>query len=164
VSAPLGPSHARPRLKPPPPTAVAVELTVPFHDVDVLEVAWHGHYPKYLDLARTELLRSRGLDVGDLRALGYRFLLSESYLRHASPLRYGDRFRVLAWLVEVESRIRIAYQIVNLTREVLSAEGYTVLVTSEASGGLCLETPAAILERLRGAPGSGPKGSRTPPP
>jgi len=163
MSLPLAPFHARPRLSPPPPTAVAVDLEVPFHDVDMLEVAWHGHYPKYLDLARTALLRSRGLDIDDLRALGYRFLMSESYLRHASPLRYGDRVRVLAWPMEVENRIRIAYRIVNLTREVLVAEGYTVLVTSQATGGLCLETPAEIVERLR-APGPGSAGPPVPPP
>jgi len=161
MSAPTGPSHARPRLSSPPPTAVAIELEVPFHDVDVLEVVWHGHYPKYLDLARTALLRSRKLDVDDLRTLGYRFLLSESYLRHASPLRYGDRVRVFAWPAEVESRIRIGYRIVNLTREVLAAEGFTVLVTSNAAGELCLETPAPIVERFRppGPSSAGPRGS-----
>jgi len=40
-----------------------VELTVPFHDVDVLHVVWHGHYYKYLEVARTALMKSAGLDV-----------------------------------------------------------------------------------------------------
>lgn len=33
-----------------------VEMTVPFHDVDMMEVAWHGHYVKYFELARCALL------------------------------------------------------------------------------------------------------------
>ena len=26
-----------------------VEIEVPFHDIDVMGIAWHGHYAKYLD-------------------------------------------------------------------------------------------------------------------
>ena len=150
TSAPRPPS-ARPRFPPPPPTAVAVELEIPFPDVDVLGVAWHGHYARYLDLARTSLLRARRLDAADLRALGFRFMISESFLHHSSPLGYADRARVSAWLVEVENRIRIAYQVRNLARGTLAAEGWTTMVTTTAEGELCLETPPPILERLRAA-------------
>ena len=38
----------------------SVELEVPFHDVDVMHVAWHGHYVKYFELARCALLRRFG--------------------------------------------------------------------------------------------------------
>jgi acyl-CoA thioester hydrolase len=144
----------RTRYPAPPPSAVSVELEIPFHDVDVLEVAWHGHYPKYLELARTALIRSRRLDNDEMRALGFRLYVSEYFLRHVAPLRYGDRVRVHAWLVEVENRIRIAYQVQNLTLKKLAAQGWTVLVSTNAAGELCLETPAPVLERLR-APGPG---------
>jgi acyl-CoA thioester hydrolase len=133
---------------------VAVELEIPFHDVDVLEVAWHGHYPKYLELARTALMRARRLDNDDLRALGFRFLVVEAHLRHLAPLRYGERARVSAWLEEVESRLRVAYQVESLATGRLAAHGWTILVTTRAAGELCLETPPEILERLR-APGPG---------
>ena len=42
---------------------VEVELEVPFHDVDMLQLVWHGHYYKYFELARTQLLRQRGLGL-----------------------------------------------------------------------------------------------------
>jgi acyl-CoA thioester hydrolase len=133
---------------------VAVELEVPFPHVDVLGVVWHGRYPEYLDVARNALMRTRQLDVDDMRALGYRLMVSESFLHHASPLRYGDRVRVAAWFRGVENRLDIAYQIRNLTTGALSAEGWTALVTTTADGVLCLETPPPVLERLR-APGPG---------
>ncbi len=148
------PPAARARLAPPPPSAMAVELEIPFHEVDVLGVAWHGHYPRYLDLARTALLRAHRLDTEDLRALGFRLMVSESFVHHASPLRYGDRARVSVWFGEVENRLHIAYHIRNLTTGALAAEAWTDLVTTTADGKLCLETPAPILERLR-APGTG---------
>jgi len=159
MTAPRTPA-ARSRYAPPPPSAIAIEMEVPFHDVDVLEIAWHGHYPKYLELARTALVRSRRLDNAEMRELGYRFYVSEYHLRHLSPLRYGDRVRVSAWPVEVQNRIRIDYQVQNLTLDKLAAQGWTMLVTTHAGGELCLETPAPILERLC-APGPGSAGPAT---
>jgi acyl-CoA thioester hydrolase len=143
----------------PPQGAVAVELEIPFHDVDVLEVAWHGHYPKYLELARTAFIRTRKLDNAEMRTLGFRFFIAEYFLRHVAPLRYGDRVRVHAWPVEIENRLRIAYQIQNLTLGKLAAQGWTVMVTTDAGGVLCMETPPAIRERLL-APGPGSAADR----
>ncbi len=149
MTTPPRPAAARARFPAPPPTATAVELEIPFHHVDVLGIAWHGHYPKYLDLARNALLRAHRLDVEDLRDLGFRFMISESFLHHASPLRYRDRVRVSAWLGEVENRIDIAYRVLDLTTGALAAEGWTALITTRADGTLCLETPPEILARLR---------------
>jgi acyl-CoA thioester hydrolase len=124
---------------------------VPFHDVDALRVVWHGHYYKYLELARTELLRSRRLDVPDLLELGFGFVLIESGCRHAAPLRYGDRARVAAWFRDVRHRVFVAYEVTNLTRRRRAAWGHTVLATTDVDGRMLLATPAAILDRLAGA-------------
>src|SRR5690606_75173 len=74
----------------------SVELEVPFHDVDALRIVWHGHYLKYFEIARTALLRARGLDAGDLVGARYQLVVVESHCRHGAPLRYGDRIRVSA--------------------------------------------------------------------
>jgi acyl-CoA thioester hydrolase len=149
------------RFQGPPPGAATVELEVPFHDVDGLHVVWHGHYLKYLELARTVLLRARGLDGQELIDLGVRFFVAEYHLRHVYALRYMDRVRVSAWLLEAENRIRIAYHLDNLTTGKPAAQAWTVLVTTRADGELCLETPPPVLERLR-APGPGALAGRTP--
>jgi acyl-CoA thioester hydrolase len=135
----------------PPPSATTVEIEVPFHDVDYLQVVWHGHYLKYMELARTALLRRIRLDASDLMALRHYFLVAETQVRHQHPLRYADRALVSAWLVEIRSRIRIDYSVANLTSGRASARASTTLVTMNFSTGLCLETPPAILERLTGA-------------
>ena len=90
---------------------VRVQLQVPFHDVDPLRVAWHGHYYKYFELARTELLRSVGLDAGDLIGPRYSFLVAESQCRHIQPLEYAERFEVTAWLQDFKNRLLINYEV-----------------------------------------------------
>lgn len=127
---------------------MSIELEIPFHDTDLLGVVWHGHYFKYFEAARTALLRSLDLEVHQVRSLGHRFYIIESHCRHAYPLRYGEQAQVTAWLRDVEHRIKVAYEIQNLTAGRRSARGHTVLITTDAEGNLLLETPDAIRHRL----------------
>lgn len=139
---------------PPPGSAVDVEIEIPFHDVDLLRVVWHGHYCKYLELARTALFRARDLDAAVVIGLGYRFFIAESHIRHVGPLTYGDRVRVSAWFKDVDNRLHIAYDLVNAATGRRCAHATTILVVTDAENALCLETPEPILRRLR-APGPG---------
>jgi acyl-CoA thioester hydrolase len=127
---------------------VEVELEVPFHDVDGLQVVWHGHYYKYFELARTALFRRCKLDIPDMIELGYRMVVIESKCRHIYPLRYGDKFRVSACFKEVEYRLHVAFDIFNVSAERRAAKGHTLLATLDTAGTLLLATPAAMVARL----------------
>jgi acyl-CoA thioester hydrolase len=126
----------------------SVELQVPFRHVDMLGVAWHGHFYEYLEEARTELLRSCGLDAGDLIGGKYLLFVIESKCRHAFPLFYADRMRVSAWIKDIEHRISIHYEITNLNHERRAARAHTILATSDLERNLLLETPHEIQRRL----------------
>ena len=135
----------RPRLR-----EVRVEHEVPFHDVDALRVVWHGHYFKYFELARTALLRSCGLDAGELALGRFHFVVIDSRCRHAAPLRYGDRMRIHAWFRELHHRVGISYELWNLTSGRRAARGHTLLATLDREGVLLFETPPEIVARIRG--------------
>jgi acyl-CoA thioester hydrolase len=125
-----------------------VELEVPFSDVDSLRVVWHGRYYEYFERARTALLRSIRLDVSDLMALRYRFLVVESHCRHIHSLEYAERFEVSAWLRDVSNRLCVDYEITSLDHDRRSAKGHTVLVSTDLDGKLLLRTPQVIRERI----------------
>jgi acyl-CoA thioester hydrolase len=127
-----------------PPHAVSVDLEVPFHDVDALQVVWHGHYLKYFEVARTALFRAKGLHSERFRDLGFGLLIMESHCRHTYPLRFGDTARVSAWFKDLDHRIHVAYEVHNLTAGRRAARGHTHLVTLDADGALMLETPAPL--------------------
>src|SRR5688572_22694401 len=129
---------------------VSVEHEVPFHDVDALRAVWHGHYFKYFELARTQLLRAVALDAGELIGGRYQFVVIDSRCRHGGPLRYGDRMRISAWFGDLHRRIHIGYEVWNLTLGRRAARGHTVLATLDREGGLLFETPEEILRRIRG--------------
>jgi len=80
-------------------------LEVPFHDVDMMGVVWHGHYYKYFELARTALFRKFQCDTNDLLVLGMVLPVIESRCRYLSPLTYGMRRADLRLLFPVPTEI-----------------------------------------------------------
>jgi acyl-CoA thioester hydrolase len=125
-----------------------VELDVPFHHVDALQIVWHGHYPKYFEAGGMALLRGLGLDGGDLIGRRYRLVVIESSVRHGYPLRYADRVRVTAWISDYARRLTIRYEIQNLTHGRRAAHGHTRLATLDDEGQLRMATPPEIIERI----------------
>ncbi|MDT8388843.1 MAG: thioesterase family protein [Thiogranum sp.] len=109
-----------------------VELEIPFHDVDSMAVVWHGHYAKYFEVARCELLRSFHYDYPQMQASGYLWPVVDLQVKYVRPARYAQRIKVEATLVEYENRLKIAYRIKDAgTGEVLT-RGHSIQVAVEA--------------------------------
>jgi|JI10StandDraft_1071094.scaffolds.fasta_scaffold153879_2 acyl-CoA thioester hydrolase len=141
------------RLEPGPGPAVAaaeirVRTTVPFHDCDPMGIVWHGRYLEYFELARAALFAGFGLDIPEIRALGYRMYVVDVRCRYTHPLGYGEVAEITARLKAARPLIRVVYGVRNLTRDRTSARGHCVLATTDAAGSLFYETPDAIFDRL----------------
>ena len=131
-----------------PAHAVTVELPVAFHECDPLGVVWHGRYFEYMERARQALMASVGLDVPQIRALGFRMYVTETRCRFMAPLAYGDTARVTAWFGAVTPLIRVGYDLGKAGDGRWRARAATVLATTDESGALLPQTPDAILSRL----------------
>lgn len=127
----------------------SIEHEVPFHDVDLTNRVWHGHYYKYLELARTALFRSSGLDDDALIPRQFSLYVIETRCRYVFPLRYRDCMRVSAWFRDVEHRLAIGYEVTNLSESRRSARGLTILATVDRDGRMLMETPSEIVSRIR---------------
>lgn len=129
-------------------TFTTVRLKVPFHDCDPLFVVWHGRYFQYLEVARTALFAQLKLDVGDVRAMGYRMYVTDARCRYMAKLTYNDEVDVTARLTALSPFLRVSYDVRNLTSGRRSARALTVLACTDAAGKLLTETPHDILARL----------------
>ena len=85
------------------------EIVVPFYDVDSMDVVWHGHYVKYLEVARCALLDHIGHNYTQMKAAGYVWPVIDVQLRYVRPARFGQRLRVRAELVEWQNRLKVHY-------------------------------------------------------
>jgi acyl-CoA thioester hydrolase len=126
-----------------------VEIEIPFHDIDIMGIAWHGHYVKYLEIARCALLQSIDYDIGAMRVSGYAWPVIDMHIRYAQPLKYRQKIRVEARLVEIENRMKIAYRIFDAESGKRLTKAHTVLVAlSIESGEMMFASPAVLLEKF----------------
>lgn len=132
-----------------------VEVVVPFFDIDVLGIAWHGHYCKYLEIARCALLDTIDYGYNTMRATGYIWPIVDLQLRYVKPARFEQRLKVAAELVEWEYRMKIKYRISDAESGEVLAKGTTVQAAVDSvSGEMAYASPDVFLERLGIKPGA----------
>jgi acyl-CoA thioester hydrolase len=133
---------------------VDVEMTVPFFDVDSMKVAWHGHYVKYLEVARCALLDRLGHNYTQMMADGYVWPIVDLQLRYVGAARFGQKLVVRADLMEWQNRLKIHYLISDAASGQRLTRASTVQVAVHAdSGELQLISPRGLtdaVERLLG--------------
>lgn len=126
-----------------------VEVEVPFHDVDVMHVVWHGHYIKYFEVARCALLRLFNYDYPEMKASGYAWPVVSCQLKYIRPARFGQLLCVTATLVEYENRLRISYEVKDKLCGERLTKGESIQVAVDAtSGELQLLSPPVVHEEL----------------
>ncbi len=125
------------------------EVLVPFYDVDVMEVAWHGNYVKYFEVARCQLLDQIESNYIDMREAGIGWPIVDIRLKYVKPARFNQRINVHAEIVEWEMRLKIAYLITDCeTGEVLT-RGYSIQVAVDMSTyEMFYVTPELFQQRL----------------
>jgi acyl-CoA thioester hydrolase len=89
-----------------------MHMKVAFHDLDPLQVVWHGNYLKFFDITRFGLFAASGIDL-------YKYLLEKQIafpvtrtsLKYISPLRAFDEFICRATVTEAYHKIGMAFEI-----------------------------------------------------
>lgn len=130
----------------------SVEITIQaqFYDVDPMNVVWHGHYARFLEQARCELLEQIGYSYAQMGESGYLWPIVEMRIKYVRPIRFRQEVVVNATIKEYENRLRIEYRIRDkATGEVLTKASTSQVAVHAATGELCLESPAVLVEKLR---------------
>lgn len=128
----------------------SVTLQIPFHDVDAMQVVWHGHYPKYFEYARSKLLDAIDYNYPQMQASGYLWPVIGMTVKYIKPLQLLQTIRVSAQLEEWEFRLRIRYLIRDANSDQKLCSGYTDQVAVDAHTQEMLLASPAILRRKLG--------------
>ncbi len=125
------------------------EVTVPFFDVDSMNVVWHGHYVKYLEIARCALLERVGHTYAQMRDTGYVWPVIDLQLRYVQAARFGQQLRVRAELVEWRNRLKIHYLISDAESGQRLTRASTVQVAvTLADGVMQLASPQVMIDAI----------------
>jgi acyl-CoA thioester hydrolase len=126
-----------------------VEVVVPFFDVDSMDVVWHGHYVKYLEMARCALLDRIGHNYTQMKAAGYVWPVIDLQLRYARAARFGQRLSVRAELVEWQNRLKIHYLLSDARSGERMTRASTVQVAVNLADGIMqLASPQVFIEAV----------------
>ena len=88
-----------------------IEVVPPFFDIDSMDIVWHGHYVKYLELARCALLDRFDYGYARMRESGYFWPVIELRLKYVRAATFNQPLIVRATIVEWQNRLKIDYAI-----------------------------------------------------
>jgi acyl-CoA thioester hydrolase len=128
------------------------EVLVPFFDIDTMHVVWHGHYVKYLEVARCALLDRLGHNYTHMLESGYAWPVIDLQLRYVRGAVFGQRINVRASLVEWENRLKIDYLITDkVTGERLTRASTVQVAVRVEDREMQLASPKVFVEAVERA-------------
>ncbi|MBK7344555.1 MAG: acyl-CoA thioesterase [Saprospiraceae bacterium] len=101
--------------------ATLTPFTVRFHEVDLLNVMWHGHYLKLFEDGREDFGRRLGLSYLDVFREGYLTPVVDIQCSYKKSLGYGDQ-----GIIETTFIPKVAAKLVFQYRIYLAETGETI--------------------------------------
>ncbi|OOX81190.1 acyl-CoA thioesterase [Snodgrassella alvi] len=137
----------------------SVIIEVPFFDVDSMDIVWHGHYVKYLEVARCAFLSAIGYDYSVMKTNGYGWPIVQLNLKYVRPAVFGQKIRVEVVLKEYESCLKFDYVISDIIsgKKLTKASSMQVAVCMQTRE-TQFQTPESWLQAVRNAMQNGLKG------
>lgn len=126
-----------------------VEIIIPFHDVDMMAISWHGHYVKYFEIARCALFDKIDYNYVQMSDSGYAWPVIDLRIRYPGPTTFNQKVIVKAVIREWENRLKIDYELRDSQTAKRLTKGYTVQVAVDMSNQeMCFESPPILYRKL----------------
>ncbi|WP_338590486.1 acyl-CoA thioesterase [Shewanella khirikhana] len=126
------------------------EIIIPFHDVDPMQITWHGNYLRYFEIVRCELLDKLDYNYRQMQESGFAWPIVDVQIKYVRSSTFGQKIRVSADLVEWENRLRINYQVRDAESGERLTKGYTIQAAVDMSNNeLCFVTPEVFQAKIR---------------
>lgn len=115
-----------------------ITTRVRYSECDRMGIAHHSVYPVWLEMARTELLRSTGVSYDQVEKDGLLMVVARLSIHYKSPAPYDMLIRVTATLSEItRAKLIHDYRIECEADQKLIATAQTTLACVDREGRLC---------------------------
>ena len=112
-----------------------MRLRVRFAETDQMGVAHHSSYVLWMEAARVEWLRERGISYVEMERSGVSLAVSSVNINYRAAARFDDEVEVETKLVEGKSRrFRYVYRLTRANDNTLLATAETTHTPVERSG------------------------------
>jgi acyl-CoA thioester hydrolase len=130
--------------------SVETDFRVEFYDVDSMRIAWHGTYPKFLEIGRCAILDKLGYGYDEMEQSGYAWPVVDMRIKYLKPLVFKQVARIRSTLLDYENRIRIGYLIFDPASGTAITKGESVQMAVDMKSGQSLfASPECFLACVR---------------
>ncbi|MDR1811469.1 MAG: acyl-CoA thioesterase [Candidatus Fibromonas sp.] len=130
--------------------SASVDFTVEFYEVDSMKIVWHGNYINYMERARCALLNKINYNYMVMEQGGYAWPVVDIKVRYIRPLRFLQKARIEATLLEYENRLKISYKVTDAeTGTLLTKAESTHIAVNAVTGESYFESPREFIEKVR---------------
>lgn len=124
------------------------KIHVYYRDVDQMGIVYYTRYIEYFEEARTELLRSIGINVTDFENQGYYLPVISVECKYKYPARFDEELKVITRITEnPRSTIKIEYKILN-DNNGLCVSGATIHTFINKIG-KTVKPPKELMEKIK---------------
>lgn len=123
-------------------------VRVGYHDTDCYGIVWHGHYIKWMEDARVELLRELGWGYEQLNGSDVLLPVANIECKFRKSISIDQIAFVHCWVDSIGNNSAIfGYKIYN-TQKTLLTDASIMLVTTDRKGKLLRRMPEALYKTL----------------
>ena len=120
------------------------EVRVRYGETDQMGFCYYGNYAQFLEVARVELLRSKGITYKTLESEGILLPVRTFSIKYVAPSRYDDLLRIETEIIKIQSsRIEFSY-IIRDQNSTLIATANTELVFVDSQSMKPIKAPSKI--------------------
>jgi acyl-CoA thioester hydrolase len=124
-------------------------LTVYFEDTDAYRVVYYANYLKFMERARSDMIRAVGVDQNsELERTGSAYVVVEVNIRYVKPARLGDELVVVSTVEQVRAASVQIQQRVMRSGELLTDARVTAAFLD--ANGRPQRQPKAWVEKFKG--------------
>lgn len=132
------------------PAYTETSIRPQFHDLDPLNIVWHGNYVKYLETARCALLQKIAYDYPQMKTSGYAWPVVDMRIKYIRPALYDTALVVSCAVTEWEHRLKIHYEIRDQVTSELITRAYTIQVAVDMNTlEMCYQSPPILGQCLQ---------------
>ncbi len=125
-------------------------IEIPFHDLDPMNIVWHGNYIKYMEIARCNLLEKVGYGYNNMKDDGYVYPVAKVDMKFIKPATFAQKLSVKAVLEEFEPSLKIKYIIKDTESGEIIFKASTMNICVEVKSGKSVyEAPEKLKEGLK---------------
>lgn len=129
-------------------TTFETNFRVMYADTDQMGVMHHGSYVKYLEVARTELMRSCGMPYKEMEKAGVMSPILDLNIKYIKPALYDEVLTIQTWISKIKgSRIVFDYSIFR--EDVLLNRSSTTLVFLDAKTMRPSDIKETFIEKIK---------------